>query len=152
MARTVLVIGATGALAPAASTLAADGVRVIGVSRRGSGGTIAVDARDADALMTALGGERWDDALVYSPAVTDESVTRLKAATPGRCVILRTSGAADPGLGGLSLPRDTVQLGWHAEPSPRWHTPDEISAAALATLVDGEPRTLGVVTPWSDRP
>ena len=34
----------------------------------------------------------------------------------------------------------------------RWHTPAEISAAALACLADPAPALLGVVRPWSARP
>lgn len=154
--RTVLVVGATGILAPAVAELRARGDRVIGVSRYGSGdeddATVAVDARDASALADALDGMTWTDALVYEPAVSNASLSLLRSGTPGRIVLVRTTAAADPALGVLIVPRDTVQLGWTAGPAPRWHTPGEASAAALAVLADGEPRTLGTVRPWSDRP
>ncbi|MFF2486049.1 hypothetical protein ACFVSU_06595 [Microbacterium sp. NPDC058062] len=152
MSRTVLVIGSTGILAPAAFALFERGDRVLGVSRGGAEGSIAVDARDAGALSNALEAADWDDAVAYGPAVSDASLRFVRAATTGRCVLVRTSSAADPALGILIVPRDTLQLGWTAESEPRWHTPDEVSAAALDVLADGEPRTLGTVRPWSDRP
>ncbi|WP_457101906.1 hypothetical protein [Microbacterium sp. P5_E9] len=150
--RTVLVIGATGILAPAASVLRDRGERVVAVSLHGAHDTIAVDAQRADELAASLSAERWDDALVYGPAVTDSSLACVRAATPGRCVLVRTSAAADPALGILIIPRDTVQLGWTSAAEHRWHTPEEVSDTALATLADGAPRTLGAVRPWSDRP
>lgn len=157
MARTVLVIGATGILAPAASELAARGDSVISVSSgrrpvRTDVPSTVVDARDAAALGTALEGVSWDDAIVYAPAVGDDSLELLIAATAGRCVLVRTSQAADPARGESPVPADTLQLGWTAGTPARWHTPGEVSAAALAVLSDGEPRTLGVVRPWSGRP
>lgn len=152
MARTVLVIGATGILAPAAAALAAAGASVIAVSRRGADGSVAVDASDAAALRDALDGRSWDDALAYGPAVSRESLAFVRAGTPGRCVLVRTSAAADPALGILVVPRNTLQLGWTAGGTPRWHTPAEVSDAALGVLADGAPRTLGTVRPWSDRP
>lgn len=152
MSRTALVVGATGILAPAASSLAARGMRVIGISRHGGADSIGVDARDADALAAALRGVAWHDALVYAPAVSDATLAFVRASTPGRCVLVRTSGAADPARGILVVPRDTLQLGWTTGPEPRWHTPEEVSAAALEVLDDGRPRTLGTVRPWSDRP
>lgn len=152
MARTVLVIGSTGILGPAAAAFGARGDGVIGVSRHGAGGSIAVDAADARALADALDGRDWDDALVYRPAVSDASLGFVRAATPGRCVQVRTTAAADPALGILVIPRDTLQLGWTADPEHPWHTPAEVSCAALEVLADGQPRTLGAVRPWSDRP
>ena len=152
MTATVLVVGATGILRPAVQTLCRRGVRVVAVSRRGADSSIAVDARDAGALATALADESWDDAVVYDPAVTEASLAFLRASTPGRCVHVRTSGAADPTHGALVVCRDTLQLGWTREKPHRWHTPDEVSATALEVLADGVPRTLGVVRPWSGRP
>jgi hypothetical protein len=48
-------------------------------------------------------------------------------------------------------------LGWtHAgeDGAARWHTPAEISRAALAArgAADGSERILGVLRPWGDRP
>lgn len=152
MPRTVLVIGATGILRPAASLLSSGGDQIVGVSRTGGGGSVAVDARDATTLAAALDGTTWDDALVYGPAVSDASLGYVRAATRGRCVLVRTSAAADPALGILIVPRDTLQLGWRVGADPLWHSPEEVSALALDVLADGEPRTLGAVRPWSDRP
>jgi hypothetical protein len=152
MARTVLVLGATGILAPAAAILAARGDLVIGVSRGGRAGTIAVDATDAAALEAALAGRSWDDAIVYARTVSTESLAFVRASTPGRCVVVRGSGAADPALGALVVPPDTLQLGWTIDEPHRWHTPAEVSDAALEVLADGGPATLGTVRPWRDRP
>jgi hypothetical protein len=152
MARTVLVLGATGILAPAASLLAARGDHVIGVSRGGGGGTVAVDATDAAALATALADLSWDDAVVYARTVSTDSLAFVRTSTPGRCVVVRGSAAADPELGALVVPPDTLQLGWTIDEPHRWHTPGEVSDAALQVLSDGLPATLGTVRPWSDRP
>ncbi|MEU1972990.1 hypothetical protein ABZ477_15150 [Microbacterium sp. NPDC019599] len=157
MTRTVLVIGGTGILAPAVGSLlaAADDVVVVGRMPRPTRAPRAtwVDARDAAALSSALAGATWDDAVVYGPAVSDESLRSLRSLTPGRLVLVRTSAAADPALGILVVPRDTLQLGWREDGAePRWHSPEEVSRAALAVLADGAARTLGTVRPWSDRP
>ncbi|QKJ18277.1 hypothetical protein [Microbacterium hominis] len=150
--RAVLVIGATGILAPAASRLSERGIHVVGISRKGREGTVAVDAHDSDALTEALADATWDAAMVYEPAVSQKSLAYIHGATPGRCVVVRTSAAADPARGTLVIPRDTLQLGWTADTPHRWHTPSEVSAAALDVLADGQPRTLGTVRPWQDRP
>ena len=84
--------------------------------------------------------------------MSDESFESIRAATAGRCVLVRPSAAADPHTGAGIVPADTLQLGWTEDAPHRWHTPDEVSIAALAVLADGEPRTLGTVRPWSDRP
>lgn len=148
----VLVVGSSGILRPAAAALAADGVEVVGVSRRGGGGSITVDARDAGALRAALDGQKWCQAIVYRPAVSDESLAFLRAATAGRCVVVLTSDVADPVYGDVSVPDDTLQLGWYTGDVPRWHNAEEVSDAALAVLADGAPRILGTVRPWSSRP
>lgn len=200
----MLVIGATGILAPAAAALEARGDRVVAVSRGGGAGRVAheprriaataqapgdsvrtsresaefvhVDARDAGELAAALAAHAWDDAIVYAPAVSEASLGFVRSVTPGRCVLVRVSRSADPARGNLIIPRDTLQLGWRPSGDPaastraerqgsaqpaapaetaaadRWHTPDEVSAAALEVLRDGEPRVLGVVRPWSDKP
>ncbi|GLI26494.1 hypothetical protein ARHIZOSPH14_07360 [Agromyces rhizosphaerae] len=148
----MLVVGATGILAPLAATLARDGGEVVGVSRGGGRDTIAVDARETKALEAALRGLEWDEAVVYGPAVARDSLKWIRRSTPGRCVLVRTTASADPARGPLAVPPDTLQLGWTAEAHPRWHTPEEVSAAALEVLRDGRSRTLGTVRPWSDRP
>ena len=152
MSRSVLVIGSTGIFAPAAAALRARGDHVIGVSLHGAGDSIGVDARDRGSLTAALEGHTWDDALVYGPAVSVQSLGFVRGATPGRCVHVRTTGAADPALGVLTVPDDTLQLGWKDAGAYRWHTPAEVSSAALDVLADGRARTLGLVRPWEGRP
>ena len=148
----MLVVGSTGILRPAAAALAADGAHVIGVSRTGGDGSIAVDARDAVALLAALDGQKWCQALVYRPAVSEESLAFLRAATSGRCVVVLASDEADPANGDVAVLDDTLQLGWHTGDVPRWHNAAEVSDAALAVLADGAPRVLGAIRPWSSRP
>ena len=153
----VLVIGASGILAPAASTLARRGHRVTGVARRRAMPTavepVLVDARDADALEAALGGRRWSAAIVYEPAVSEASMRVITDAVDGDVVRVRTSASADPALGELHVPAHTLLLGWRElEAGVRWHDPDEVSDAALHVLADGEPRILGAVRPWDRRP
>ena len=71
---------------------------------------------------------------------------------PSRTIV-RVSAAVDPALGDPYMPDDVLQLGWFDEDAgPRWHTPTEVSAAALAVLDDGVGRTLGSVRPWDRRP
>ncbi len=111
-----------------------------------------MDARDVSGLSTALDGFRWGDALVYRPAVSAETLAYLRAMTPGRCVIVLTSEDADPARPREVSPDLTLQLGWQDGAVPRWHTPTEVSHAALAVLADGVSRTLGATRPWSDRP
>lgn len=142
-------------LRPAVDQLRAAGDEVVIVSRGPrADDAVAADATDATALSAALAEHRWDDAIVYAPAVSTSSLAFVRAATPGRCVLVRVTADADPALGILVVPRDTVQLGWRADASADgpWHSPAQISSAALSALADGEPRTLGAVRPWSDRP
>lgn len=153
----VLVVGASGILAPAATTLAGRGQRVTGIGRSRAMPAMVeelfVDARDADALETALGDRRWSAAIVYEPAVSEASMQALAHAVDGEVVHVRTSASADPALGELQVPPQTLLLGWHEdEAGPRWHRPDEVSDAALQVLADGRPRILGVVRPWDRRP
>lgn len=163
----VLVVGASGILAPAAAQLAAadGGAPVTGVGRvrpMPSGvEAIAVDARDAEALRRALGARRWGRAVVYAPAVTDASLPVLRAAVDGPVVLVRTSAVAAPSPDAPEAPAPepgpwTLQLGWATGAGgaggARWHSPEEISEAALAVLRDGAGRTLGAVRPWADRP
>lgn len=157
-AREVLVVGATGILAPAASKLVAGGTAVTGLATgrrpapRGVNLT-ALDARSATEVAGALGEHRFDAALVYEPAVTTQSLAVLRTRVLGRLVIVRTSEAADPARGPFSVPSDILQLGWTQERNgSRWHTAEEVSEAALGVLQDGVGRTLGVVRPWEGRP
>ena len=146
----VLVVGATGILAPAVVALRARGVEVLGVAR--SGADLEADGTSgsfASMLPSTLSG-----ALLYGPAVTWSAVEDVAGRSDGPVVHVLTSAASDPEV---SLPPapDGVRrlfLGWR--PTDRtWHTPEEVSAAALA-MYDSPtaPDVLGVVRPWSDRP
>jgi len=153
----VLVVGASGILAPAASALVARGARVTGISRSRpvpSGVVpLRLDAHDLRRLDHTLAESRWDAALVYEPAVTAETLQRIAAAVAGRVVLVRTSAAADPALGESTPVENTLLLGWTTSASGiRWHTPQEVSDAALDVLDDGAFRVLGAVRPWGDRP
>jgi len=155
----VLVVGATGILRPAVGALADRGDDVTGVSRGVAGipdgvRALAVDARDRGALAATLGGRAWDRAIVYRNVVRAETLPEIELRVEGRLVLIRTSGAADPSKGEPDERPNVLQLGWAADGAggTRWHTPDEISAAAIAVLDDGEFRMLGVVRPWRDRP
>ncbi|MEO5921729.1 MAG: hypothetical protein ABIQ01_11375 [Pseudolysinimonas sp.] len=155
----VLVVGATGILRPAVEALAARGDDVTGVSRGVAGipdgvRALAVDARDREALAATLGGRSWDRAIVYRNVVRAESLPEIELRVEGRLVLVRTSDPADPARGEPTERSGVLQLGWTDDGSggTRWHTREEISAAALAVLEDGEYRMLGVVRPWRDRP
>ena len=153
-----LVIGASGILAPAAAALvrAGDAVTGVGRTRPVPEGveTLHLDARSAPALAYAIADRHFDRALVYAPAVTADSLSALAGAVSGRTVLIRTSASADPARGELVLPEDTLQLGWTDTESGgvRWHSPEQVSDAALAVLSDGRARVLGRVRPWGDKP
>ncbi len=154
----VLVVGATGILRPAAATLAAEGHRVTGVARDASTlpagvAGLAADATDAFALASALGDDTWDRAIVYCPTTSAQSLSVLHSAVTGSVVRVRTSDAAAPGSPDPLVEPDVLLLGWESTAQgSRWHTPAEVSAAALDVFETGQSRMLGVVTPWSDRP
>lgn len=152
----VLVVGASGILAPAVAALLRRGVGVTGITRSRAAppgaASLTVDARDAASVHRATAGRMWDAALVYAPAVSPESLEAIRAAVRGRAVLVRTSREAVARVD--EVPADTLQLGWHDEPdgSTRWHSPDEVSTAALAVLDDGVGRMLGTLTPPERRP
>ena len=151
------MVGGTGILAPAAAALVASGSAVTVVGRGGRpappGSELReADARDASALASALGEREWDRALVYGGAIAEDAVGVVRSRVAGRCVTVRTSAAVDPALGEPRIPSDVLQLGWTADVPARWHTPEEVSAAAIEVLADGEPRILGVIRPWGGRP
>jgi hypothetical protein len=117
-------------------------------------------------------------ALAYlpgSPAAVRAAVTVLRPAVAGPVLAILTSGVAAPGPDGRSADPDlaavvagldpggpgelhVLVLGWvppSAAGPARWHTREEISAAALAALAaldDPRPRRLGVLRPWTQRP
>ena len=145
----ILVVGATGILAPVVPRLTVRGDAVTGVARS-AGADIRVDAADAFALSAALGSTRWDAAIVYMPATSPTSLRIIDQAV-GSVVRLLTSDAAAPGRPDPLASASVLLLGWTAD-GHHWHTPEEVSDAAIAVLDSGESAMLGVVRPWSDRP
>lgn len=137
---------------------------------------LAVDVT-ADAFGAELRGaaERapLTGALVYAPAVHPGALAELVCpVVAGPVVLLVTSEWAAPSRTGTDssqgwpfngLPtrgRSEVAsrllvLGWHGQGHvARWHTPQEISAAALALLdaPAGRDAVLGRLRPWASRP
>ncbi|WP_061016431.1 hypothetical protein [Microbacterium sp. CCH5-D1] len=152
----ILIVGASGVLAPAAAALVARGEQVTGIARHRpmpiGVEELCIDATDADAVRSAIGDRRWPVIVVYVRAVGPESLSVLEAAAE-RMVLVRTSDAVAPALGEPFVPRDVLQLGWTSGPdASRWHTATEISAAAIEVLDTGEARTLGAIRPWERRP
>jgi NAD(P)-dependent dehydrogenase (short-subunit alcohol dehydrogenase family) len=127
------------------------------------------DWHDPDALERAVGDATaargpFDLGLLYLSDAPDESLRRLAArARPARVVHVLVSRHGAPGLGPAERERAAVAgtqascrvlLGWDASGAqPRWHTPEEVSRAALAAAdaLAGEV-VLGTVRPWSQRP
>ena len=151
----VLVVGATRILRPVAIALAAAGDDVLGVARTrrdldalaaeypGITG-VPVDWSDRDRLAAALAGRRIRRAVLYCPGAPDATLRLIARTVTGAVVHVLPSAAATPGAAPVATrPRwRHLQLGWTGDP-PRWHTPEEISAAALDVL-----RT-GVDNPWT---
>jgi hypothetical protein len=161
------VIGGTGILGPAAAALGRAGTPVTVVARRAAGPhAAAVDATDAAALARALDGAiaargPFAAALAYAPFAPAASLRAVAARVPGTLVHVLTSRWGAPGTDpatrdawapdGAGITR-RLTLGW--APGPRWHTPDEVSAAALAALRGDAPAeaVLGALRPWEGRP
>lgn len=173
----MVVVGASGILAPLASLLATSGRTRVGVARgrqpvRGEWDRfVTLDARSADEVQRLRDdlAEHCSPWIVvgYQPALTPDSWRALTTTALG-AVLLLPSRFADPESG----PRRTaeweeatgsdqavlVQLGW-TDPHPgvgsRWHTAQEISRLVAETLL-GMPftvpasrhLTLGSVRPW----
>lgn len=152
--RSVLVIGGTGILAPAARALAEAGATTTAGARGRRAAPTGVELLVMDGRVGFdADGRRWDQAIVYLPAVTAQTLTLVREAVSSRLVEVRPSAAADPARGDFALEADVLQLGWAEEGGERrWHSPDEVSAAALQVLADGDGRVLGLVRPWGDRP
>ncbi|MGW6060461.1 hypothetical protein [Streptomyces sp. NPDC055189] len=111
-------------------------------------------------------------ALVYAPAVPPGKLADLiRPVVAGPLVLVVTSKWAAPSLPGTDseawTPNDLpaaarsgaaarlLVLGWHGEGHvARWHTRQEISAAALALLDApvGRDTVLGTLRPWAGRP
>ncbi|MFD7987021.1 hypothetical protein ACFV4M_27085 [Kitasatospora indigofera] len=140
--------------------------RARGRGRPGAGGAAAAPpprpGPPAPGLPELLAAARhaagpFTGALLYCPDAPAEAVAGLLRAvgTGGPAVLLLTSAWAAPGAGQPPFPAARrLLLGWAAGPGgPRWHTPAEISAGALARF-EGPPGDglLGVVRPWAERP
>ena len=177
-----LVVGATGILRPAVVSLVSGGAAVVGVARdpraldalsaelAGRSGRFVALAHDASspdlpaalADLTSGGGLEYETALVYSPATTSGVVAALSELCRGTVVEILTSDSARPSTGRAwsladvadpSLRRRRLVLGWRRDgDSSSWHSPAEVSAAALETMTRPGDRLLGVVSPWDDRP
>lgn len=106
----------------------------------------------------------FDLALVYTPGGATVARAALAAHPPEVMVDLLTSSHGAPGTDDGDRERVALRgrirsvrllLGWSDEGvATRWHTPDEISEAALESLeaADGSELTLGALRPWRDRP
>ncbi|MFF6888487.1 hypothetical protein ACFY9F_35485 [Streptomyces sp. NPDC012421] len=125
------------------------------------------------ALAEASRARPFTGALLYCPLASPLTVQALVDAVPRNrpVVLLLTSAHAaptaeteeGPAWSPARLPRDSrpspgcrlLVLGWaRGAGAARWHTADEISAAALAVLDAAAPRdaVLGEVRPWAARP
>jgi hypothetical protein len=106
----------------------------------------------------------FSDALVYVSDAPEAALDALAPHVRSRLILVLTSRfaapdrpkgrAAYPVPGGVSPDRLAyLLLGWHVGPDgSRWHTPEEVSAAALTVLRSGGDARLGVVRPWGERP
>ncbi len=155
-------------------TLAARGALVSVVSRSsgraarlaGTAHPVVADVTDAAAFARALDRaveERGPIslALAYQPFAPDEAWHVLAARVEGLLVALLVSAyaakdAPAPPLAEGRHGRADVRhllLGWHRDAGGvRWHTPREVSAAAVGVADRGESAVLGVIRPWSERP
>lgn len=105
-----------------------------------------------------------DAAIVYRPAVAPAALRLLAGRARTGGVLVLTSATADPAAVGAEfslreLPPPPgpawrrLVLGWADDgPDPRWHTAEEISAAAVRVLDSGQDAVLGALRPWHRRP
>lgn len=169
-----LVVGGTGILRPAAETLAERGWPVTVLARGATDEgprrfAAAVDAGDAPALGAALDEAisargPFGLALVYAPFAPAASMEAIAVRVPGRLIYVLTSewGAPDADRDardawapdGAADLTQRITLGWTYEGNgARWHTPEEVSRAALDALEGGAPETtLGTLRLWSECP
>lgn len=167
--RRVLIVGATGVLRPAVLSCVARGWTVVALARNedrlddlvaevgGNVTTVAVDVYNAAAMAAVLasGSLRSDDAILYLAAGDDmrenAAADRLSIAVRGTVVrILNSRWAPAPpattGRWPTAAGRRHLLLGVaeaHDDAAGRWHTPEEISVAALHVLVTRSDLVLG---------
>jgi hypothetical protein len=169
------VVGGTGILRPAALALAAQGRRVTVLARgaRDEPGTglsgAPADATDMMALAAALDAAIAARgplalALVYAPFAPAAAQAAVARRVPGTLVHVLTSRWSAPGVDPGERdawapdgpgPTRRLLLGWavEADGTTRWHTPAEVSAAALSAAHSAQRESaLGALRPWSDRP
>lgn len=163
-----VVVGSSGVLAPVGAALRSAGHPAAGISRgsRLEQGDwderVALDARDPDAVASWLATRDLlpHTVFAYAPATSPEAFARLADGCEV-AVLVVPSAWSDP-VGGDALAASwqladdvrVLRLGWTGDPgSARWHTPEEISAAALALALDpASEEMLGRVRPWDERP
>ena len=179
-----LVIGGAGILRPASLALLREGHSLTATAlthasieslARAAGGLrgdvrgIAGDYEHPGALRRGLAGAvaeqgPFDLAIVYTAGRAPCARRVIAEQRPASVIDVLTSGHAAPGLGPDHRRLHALQgrdhsvrllLGWAiAGVEVRWHTADEISAAALAAraAADASELVLGTLRPWGDRP
>ena len=170
----ILVVGATGVLAPFVARVLACGHAVVAVTRdrdhlvalgRPSQHlqVVVADAHSSEGIdaITAVGS--LDGAALYGPAIDPSLLPVLLRRVNGCAALVVTSSLADPSTGlDLDVAREIVRprtgdvvvvLGWTGAPGrARWHSPEEISEAVSRALAYGEDSVVGRVRPWDERP
>lgn len=122
--------------------------------------SLAVDYMNVAALTAVIDLGPFDAALIYAPGANAAASRILRTAVTGRVVEVLGSQAASghPDAPFLMEQIDarypdrwnSLILGWTI--AKKWHSPEEISEAALSTLQLGRDRQLGMLRPWADRP
>lgn len=161
--REVVVIGASGILAPLGARMHRRGIRTVGVARgpqsdEGFDEAVTLDVHDVAAVLSWIGSRKVASDLVvaYEPAVSD-AVWELWRGWAARLLVVATSKWAAPSAPVPPWRMDecvsVLQLGWRAD-GDGWHSPTEVSEAVLRVVADGFPAhsVLGVVRPWEDHP
>jgi hypothetical protein len=111
----------------------------------------------------ALAGP-FDACMFYGPDAPQAALAAAYRVVTGPFVLLLTSSFATPDrrqdrstypkpAGSDAHRLHYLLLGWHrGEHSTRWHTPAEVSVAALHVLDRREDNILGAIRPWVQRP
>ncbi len=167
---------------PAVATLLESGRDVVGVARSGdllatvgqdlptAAGQwvpLAHDAADRSfprALRTLLDARRLrlGAAIVYAPASSPDVMLELTSSWDIPVVEVLTSATGAPrdgqdwslsDLAPVGAKRRRLVLGWQVTATgSAWHSPEQISRAALNALWRPGDHLLGVLAPWSKRP